>query len=84
LNRRALISQLQAPFLHLEDLKSIPVHRRLSVVVEKIERFRRLLLYEHPISQIDIPSRLLTWIISVLLQPAVVDQHGQLVRLPLC
>jgi hypothetical protein len=31
----------------------------------------------------DIPVRLPTWIIHVLLQPAVVDDHCQLVRLPL-
>ena len=53
--------------------------RRAGVVVQKIERFRRFLLYEHLISQIDIPSRLLTWIISVLLQPAVMYGHGHLV-----
>lgn len=82
--RRALISQLQAPFLHLQDLKPIPVHHRVGVVVQKIERFRRFLLYEHLISQIDIPSRLLTWVIYVLPQPAVVDGHGHLVGFALC
>jgi hypothetical protein len=41
-------------------------------------------LYEHLISQIDIPSRLLTWVIYVLPQPAVVDGHCHLVGFALC
>ncbi len=38
LGRQALVSPLQAPFLHLENLKPIPVHHhRGGVFIQKIE-----------------------------------------------
>lgn len=41
------------------------------------------MLCKHLISQINIPSGLLTWVIDMLLQPAVVDGHGHHMGFPL-
>jgi hypothetical protein len=36
---------------------------------------------EHPVGKVNMPGCLLAWVIRVLLQPPVMNHHGQLVRL---